>query len=185
MRAFNALPAAVRIAAGATAVVAIASAVLSWDALQWGAQQLGVDPRLAFLFPVAVDGTIATGTAAALALRSAPRRVRAYVWSLLGAAIAASVIGNASHAHGGDPLHRAGAAVPAAALAACLHLLVILVRAQPVPAPAGRRTAVDQVTRTRRRRAGARKPEPPRLVDGRMVSAGHARKLRAAQEGAA
>src|SRR5260370_995568 len=34
---------AVRLGARATAVVALGSAVLSWDALSWGAAQLGVD----------------------------------------------------------------------------------------------------------------------------------------------
>lgn len=121
-------PASVRVAAAATAVVALASAVLSWDALTWGAGQLGIDGRLAWLYPVAVDGCIMVGTAAAWALRHAPRRVRAYVWGLLGIAIGASVVGNAAHAAGGNPLHSIGGAVPAAALAGSLHLLIVLVR---------------------------------------------------------
>src|SRR2546430_2103762 len=129
------LPLAVRIAAVATAVVALGSAVLSWDALRWGAGQLGVDPALTWLFPLVLDGTIVVGTAAALALRSARLRIRAYVWAQLGAAIGASVIGNAAHAAGGSPLHQVGSALPAVALAASLHLLLVLVREQR-PAPA-------------------------------------------------
>jgi Protein of unknown function (DUF2637) len=133
-RLLDRLTLAIGVAAVTTAVVALASAILSWDALQWGAKQLGVDPHLAWLYPVAVDGTIVVGTVAALALRRARRRIRMYVWGLLGSAIGASVIGNGAHAAGGGPqvfnfpLHRVGAAVPAAALAASLHLLVILVR---------------------------------------------------------
>lgn len=123
--------AAVRVGAGATAVVALSSGVLSWDALSWGAGQLGVDKQLTWLYPVAIDGTVAVGTAAALALRGAPKRVRAYVWSLLVGAIGASVIGNGAHAAGGTLVHMVGAAVPAVALAACLHLLVVLVRHAP------------------------------------------------------
>jgi hypothetical protein len=139
------MPPAVRIAAGSTAVVALASAVMSWDALSWGASQLGVDQHLDWLFPVAVDGTIATGTAAALALRGAPRRVRLYVWTVLGTAIAVSVVGNAAHAAGGNPLHQVGSAVPAVALAASLHLLIVLVR-HVKPGQDGHETAKTAAT---------------------------------------
>jgi len=130
----RALPLAVRIAAAATVVVALGSAVLSWDALRWGAGQLGVDAALTWLFPVVLDGTIVVGTAAALALRRARRRVRAYVWGQLVAAIGASVVGNAAHAAGGTPIHQVGSALPAVALAASLHLLLVLVR-ESAPAP--------------------------------------------------
>src|SRR5262245_60779329 len=118
---------AVRIAAAATAVVALGSAVLSWDALRWGAVQLGVDPALAWIYPVVVDGTIVVGTVAALALRRARGRIRAYVWAQLAGAIGASVVGNAAHATAGNPVHQVGSAVPAIALAASLHLLVVIV----------------------------------------------------------
>jgi uncharacterized protein DUF2637 len=128
---------AVRIAAALTAVVALGSGVLSWDALRWGAGQLGVDEHLTWIYPIVLDGMIGVGTVAALALRGARRRIRAYVWGLLGGAIGASVVGNAAHAAGGNPLHVVGSAVPAVALAASLHLLVILVReSQPVKVPA-------------------------------------------------
>jgi len=128
---------AVPIAAALTAVVALGSGVLSWDALRWGAGQLGVDEHLTWIYPIVLDGMIGVGTVAALALRGARRRIRAYVWALLGGAIAASVVGNAAHAAGGNPLHIVGSAVPAVALAASLHLLVILVReSQPVKVPA-------------------------------------------------
>jgi hypothetical protein len=83
---------AVRLGAAATSVVALGSAVLSWDALSWGAAQLGVDARLTWLYPVVIDGTITVGTIAALALRGADRRIRAYVWTLLAGAIGASVV---------------------------------------------------------------------------------------------
>jgi len=122
---------AVRVGAAATGVVALGSAVLSWDALSWGAGQLGVDSHLTWLYPVVIDGTIVVGTVTALALRGAAARIRLYVWTLLAGAIGASVVGNGAHAAGGSPIHMVGAAVPAVALAASLHLLVILVRHAP------------------------------------------------------
>src|SRR5215467_13581915 len=96
---------AVRVGALATAVVALGSAVLSWDALSWGAGELGVDKHLTWLYPVVIDGTIVVGTVTALALRGAPYRIRMYVWTLLVGAIGASVVGNGAHAAGGSPIH--------------------------------------------------------------------------------
>jgi hypothetical protein len=171
---------AVKIAALATAVVALASGALSWDALQWGAGELGIDRRLTWLFPVSIDGAIVVGTVAALALRAARPRVRLYVWTLLGAGIAASVVGNGAHAAGDNPLHRIGAAVPAAALAASLHLLVILVRTTRASAGAAVRVTPVRARSPQRARRRARAPERPVVLDdGRQVSAGHARKLAA------
>src|SRR5215469_2408918 len=131
----NPLRRAVPIAAALTAVVAVGSGTLSWDALRWGAGQLGVDDHLTWIYPIVLDGMIGVGTVAALALRGARRRIRAYVWALLGGAIGASVVGNAAHAAGGSPVHVAGSAVPAVALAASLHLLVILVREASAKVP--------------------------------------------------
>lgn len=137
MRRLLAALTAVRTAGALTAVVAGGSGVLSWDALRWGAGQLGVDEHLTWIFPLVVDGLIGVGTVAALALRGARRRIRAYVWLLLGGAIGTSVVGNAAHAAGGNLIHVVGSAVPAVALAASLHLLVILVReSQPAKVPA-------------------------------------------------
>jgi hypothetical protein len=117
------------------AIVTAGSGVLSWDALRWGAGELGIDPNLTWLYPVVADGMIAAATVGAVATRSGPKRTRAYVWTLLFAGIGISVVGNAAHASGGAELwgpitlHRLGSAVPALALAATLHLLVIIVRA--------------------------------------------------------
>jgi hypothetical protein len=121
----------VRMGALATAIVATGSAVLSWDALSWGAGQLGVDGHLTWLYPVVIDGTIGVGTVCALALRGSRFRIRLYVWAVTSGAIGASVVGNGAHAAGGSAIHVVGAAVPAVALAVALHLLVILVRHAP------------------------------------------------------
>lgn len=159
-RQLGAVPVSVRLGAGPTAVVALASGVMSWDALSWGAGELGVDKHLSWLYPVSIDGMILVGTVAALALRRAKGRVRAYVWALLVGGIVASVVGNAAHAAAGSWLHVVGAAVPAVALAASLHLLVLLVRHVPPPADdAGERssagagaTAAPRLAPTERRR---------------------------------
>lgn len=167
------LPAAVRLSVLATSVVALGAAVLSWNALVWGAGQLGIDPHLTWLFPLTIDGLIVSGTIAVFALRHAPRRVRWYVWTILLTAIACSVIGNGAHAAAGSPIHEVGAAIPALALALSTHLTVVLVR--HVPAPRARTAA-----RTEARGRGARTTRGLRvLFNGREVSPGHARKLRA------
>jgi hypothetical protein len=127
------------------AIVTAGSGVLSWDALRWGAGQLGIDPNLTWLYPVVADGMIAAATVGAVATRAQHARTRVYVWLLLGSGIGISVVGNAAHASGGAELygpitlHRLGSAVPALALAATLHLLVIIVRAtgSPTSAPHG------------------------------------------------
>jgi hypothetical protein len=142
------------------AIVAAGAAVLSWDALTWVAGELGVDARVRWIFGIVVDGTIAMCTVAVLVLRnSKEKRRRAYAWGLLAAAIATSVWGNGAHAPAGGAallfgltLHQLGSAIPAMALAASLHLLVIISResgarpsarsnARPQPAPARGRTA--------------------------------------------
>lgn len=133
----------VLLAGACAATVAAAAVVLSWDALSWSAVQVGVDPRIAGLWPIAVDGTIATSTTAVLALGHAPWRVRAYVWALLGCAVSVSIVGNAAHASMPDWLHRAGSAVPAAALAASLHTLIVLIRHQRSGETARVRAAVS------------------------------------------
>lgn len=132
---------AIRIGAALTSAVVLGAAVMSWDALSWGAGQLGVDARLTWLYPVVIDGVIGVATVAALALRSARYGIRAYVWTMLAGGIGASVVGNGAHAAGGSVIHVVGAAVPAVALAASLHLLIVLVR----HAPAARPLAGDQV----------------------------------------
>ncbi len=152
----------VRLGAAATAVVALGSGVLSWDAQSWGAGQLGVDAHLTWLYPVVIDGTIVVGTVTALALRRSPYRIRVYVWTMLAGAIAVSVAGNAAHAAAGSVIHMVGSAVPAVALAVSLHLLVILVRHTPgeVPTPAEEGTPASEPA------AGRPGPTEPQADDG-------------------
>jgi hypothetical protein len=177
-------PLEVRIMAALTLIVALGAGALSWSALTAFAAGAHIAPAITWIYPVVVDGLMAVGTVAALVLRRAPLRTRAYVWAMIGASIAVSIAGNAAHASGAVLPPSAAAlasAVPAAALAASLHLMVVMTRSIPHTsegAPAiGRRVSPGV-------RAGARRREARvALPDGRVVSAGHARKLRAARLG--
>lgn len=173
-----------RVAVLGTLLAALAGAAISYDALAATARDAGVPAVLSWLFPLGVDGMIAVATIAALEVRT--RRARAEVWFLLGAAIAVSVIGNAAHAGGRGAVlwgpittYALWSAVPAAAYAAALHLMVVITRSthtgKAAPAPRRRGVPVRAGAPARQRRREA----PVRLPDGRLVSAGHARKVRA------
>lgn len=177
-------PLEVRLAVVLTLVVALGAGTLSWSALTAFASGAHIDARITWVYPVVVDGQMAVGTVAAFVLRRAPLRTRAYIWSMIGASIAVSVAGNAAHATGAALPPEAAAlasAVPAAALAASLHLMVVITKSTTHTGEA--RASVRSgraVPVARGRRAGARRREAPvELADGRTVSAGHARKLRA------
>lgn len=123
------------LAAASTAVVFAAAFIISWESLRVLAISAGIRERLAPLYPATIDSLMVTGTVAVTALRTAPVRVRLYAWTLIAAAIAVSVLGNAVHsqAHGGIlELPRSAAAgasaVPALSLAASLHLFVLVLR---------------------------------------------------------
>lgn len=170
-----------RAAVVGTVVAAISGAAISYDALAAIARDAGVPAFLSWLFPLGVDGLIAVATVAALEVRA--RRARVEVWTLLGAAIAVSVAGNAAHAGAGGArvygpvtVHALWSAVPACAYAAALHLLVLIYRAgAPAAGRASREARVPATSAQRRRSARVALP------DGRQVSQGHARKLRARQ----
>ena len=83
-----------------TLVLAVANAIISYDALAAAARDAGLPWVLSWLFPLATDGIIAVATPAQLELRerNAPRRVRAQIGFLLWAAIVFSVVGNATRA---------------------------------------------------------------------------------------
>lgn len=174
-------PLEVRLVAVLTLVVAAGAGTLSWSALTAFAGAAHIAPAITWVYPVVVDGLMAVGTVAALVLRRAPLRTRTYVWTMIGASIAVSVAGNAAHATGAALPPEAAAlasAVPAAALAASLHLMVVMTRStsHTVGAPAaGRRAATVRAPRGGRRR----RETPVLLADGRTVSASHARRLRA------
>lgn len=170
-RWFGALPVPVRIAGVLAALVALGSAVLSWDALVWAGREVHIDPLLAPIYPAVIDGTIGVATVAVFALRKAPRHVRAYVWAMLAGAVSSSVISNGAHSYDGYWLHALAGALPSAGLVVSLHVLIVLARHA--------RTGVERAPKEARGGRARRRREARVLVDGQLVSAGHARKLRA------
>jgi hypothetical protein len=122
-----------------TVVIAVASFVLSFSSLWNLAARSAWPARLAWLWPVIVDGTIVLATMAIVALASYGhhRGNRRFFWAVLCAAAVVSVSGNAVHAlmPGGAPLvpwlSALIACVPPIALLATTHTLAILWRLRP------------------------------------------------------
>ena len=120
--------------------LALGGFVLSFQALRDLAIRSGIDPGLAFIWPLIVDGFIVVATAAAFALKRRGRRVTWYPWVALVLFSAISVAGNASHAMEATgvtvPLWVATAvsSVPAIALLIASHLLVVMIGGKPRPA---------------------------------------------------
>lgn len=132
----------VSIAAGLAALVMGASWALSFEALIVLAGAANISPDRRWLYPLTIDVLTAVALVAVGVLRSAPRRTRVYVWVVIAGAIAVSIVGNAAHAsaHNGalaiDPLWaQAASAVPPMALAASVHLVVLMIFFR-FPAPA-------------------------------------------------
>lgn len=126
-----------------TVVIGAASFALSFASLQDLAARSTWPAKLAWLWPVIVDGTIVLATMAIVALAAyrEQRRNRRFFWAVLGLAALASVSGNAVHAtlpHTAPLapwLSATIACVPPVALLATTHTLAILWRFRPyVPA---------------------------------------------------
>ena len=83
-----------------TAGIGIASFVLSFAVLRDLATRAGIPDRLAWLWPLIVDGTILQATMAVVVLAAHPDQVRSrrYFWAVLSCAAAVSVGANALHA---------------------------------------------------------------------------------------
>jgi hypothetical protein len=122
-----------------TIVIAVASFVLSFSSLCNLAARSAWPSRLAWLWPVIVDGTIVLATMAIVTLAGYrdQRGNRRYFWAVLCAAVVVSVSGNAVHAliPGTAPLapwlSAVIACVPPIALLATTHTLAILWRLRP------------------------------------------------------
>jgi hypothetical protein len=122
-----------------TLVIGAASFVLSFSSLWDLAARSAWPARLAWLWPVIVDGTIILATMAIVALASNrhQRGNRRFFWAVLCAAAVVSVSGNAVHAviPGTAPLvpwlSALIACVPPVALLATTHTLAILWRLRP------------------------------------------------------
>lgn len=121
------------------AVVLVAAAVLSFDALRALAVAVAIPPALAWLLPLAVDAGAAVSCATWLGGRTDRHTARiagGMTWALL----AVTVLGNAGqlgmHAHGIVPPWWVAVlvgAIPPAIVGAVVHLVVLLIRHRPAP----------------------------------------------------
>lgn len=123
-----------------TVGIGVASFVLSFAALRDLAARAGISERLAWLWPLIVDGTILQATMAVVALAGHrdQQRNRRYFWIVLSASAGVSVGANALHAviPGSAPLSpwlaASIAVVAPVSLLAATHGLSLLIR---VPTP--------------------------------------------------
>jgi hypothetical protein len=126
-------------------VIGVAAFVLSFAALQDLAIKAHTSPRLAWLFPVIVDGTIIQATIAVLAFADSDNRK--WFECVLVAGAAVSIGGNIAHALVSG--YGVGAAVLAviapAALLIDTHGLAVLLRTQKPESDESRSPATDSV----------------------------------------
>jgi hypothetical protein len=128
-----------------TVLIAAGAFILSFASLTDLAARSGINPALAWIWPIIVDGLIVAATVAIVALAGHDRRTLAYPWSLLFLGAVVSTAANSVHAiisvdqnHGGVPpvVSAIVAAMPPLVLLAITHLTVILVqKSGPAPAP--------------------------------------------------
>lgn len=120
-------------AVGATVLIAIGAFVLSFAALTDLAERSGIQPNLAWIWPIIIDGMIVAATVAIVALNGFNRRAMIYPWSLLFFGAIVSTAANSTHAiltvdsivNGVPPLVSAlVAAMPPIVLLAITHLTV-------------------------------------------------------------
>lgn len=140
-----------------TVGIGAASFVLSFAALRNLAARAGIPERLAWLWPLIVDGTILQATMAVvvLAAHGDQARSRRYFWIVLSASAAVSVGANGLHAviPGSTPLNpwlaAAIAVVAPVSLLAATHGLSLLIRVPGRPRDVGRREDVEVVAAPR------------------------------------
>ena len=136
-----------------TVGIGAASFVLSFAALRDLAARAGISERLAWLWPLIVDGTILQATMAVVALAGHrdQDRSRRYFWIVLSSSAAVSVGANALHAviRGAVPLSpwlaAAIAVVAPVSLLASTHGLSLLIRVSGSVDPVRRRSAVATI----------------------------------------
>jgi hypothetical protein len=122
---------------GGLAVVLVAAAVLSFDALRGLALAVSIPERFAWLLPIAVDAGAAVSCAVWLGRRTPPDAARfaaAMTWALLALTVAGNAGQLGMHAHGIIPPWWVAVlvgAVPPAIVGGTVHLLVLLARTGP------------------------------------------------------
>ena len=85
-------------AVGATVLIAIGAFVLSFAALTDLAERSGISPKLAWIWPIIIDGMIVAATVAIVALNGFRRKAMIYPWSLLFFGAIVSTAANSTHA---------------------------------------------------------------------------------------
>lgn len=149
-----------------TVLIAAGAFVLSFASLTDLAARSGINPSLAWIWPIIIDGLIVAATVAIVALAGHDRRTLAYPWALLFLGAVVSTAANSVHAiisvdqnHGGVPpvVSAVVAAMPPLVLLAITHLTVILVQ-KAAPAPAPKKKPVK--TAGARRSAATTEPAP-------------------------
>lgn len=85
-------------AVGATVIIAVGAFILSFAALTDLAERSGIDPSLAWIWPIIIDGMIVAATVAIVALNGFNRRAMVYPWSLLFFGAIVSTAANSTHA---------------------------------------------------------------------------------------
>lgn len=133
-----------------TVLIAAGAFVLSFASLTDLAARSGINPTLAWIWPIIVDGLIVAATVAIVALAGHDRRTLAYPWSLLFLGAVVSTAANSVHAiisvdqnHGGVPpvVSAIVAAMPPLVLLAITHLTVILVQKAALAPATKKKTA--------------------------------------------
>ena len=152
-----------RTATGATVVIALAAAALSYHGLHVLAVTAGVPPWLAWLLPVAVDGLVVVGLAGGLYATLAGMSTR-YPAALVVVGVATSVAGNLLAAAPTTAARSVAATVPLVlALAVHQAALVLKHRAGLPPAKPRRTKSLQQTANT-----------PPPLADAPTPAAARA-----------
>jgi hypothetical protein len=157
----------------ATVVIAAGAFVLSFSALTDLSVRAGINPALAWMWPIIVDGMIVAATVAIVALAGRGAREQAYPWVLLFFGAIVSTAANSVHAvlavraeNGNVPVVVSAlvAAMPPVVLLAITHLTVILVQnarpaaasSEPAASDAAREPAAAKpASRGSRRAAGS------------------------------
>lgn len=122
-----------RSAAAGVVLLALGGFTLSFSSLRDLAIASDIQPQLAFVWPLIVDGFIVVATASAFALKRRGRRVTWYPWSAVIVFSAISVTGNSLHALDAPSLRvpiavaAVVSSVPALALLIASHLLVVMI----------------------------------------------------------
>lgn len=185
------------VASVGTLAVMAAGFALSFDGIRRVGIAAYINPVLAWMLPVAIDGAMAVAMVTAIVLR-ALGRTPIYPWLVVVAGAGISIACNALHAfvHAGaielpPRIAMAVSAIPALTLALSVHLLVTLatavVSARPAPSPAAVTIAAGQVVRPEPAPVDEEPETPEITADGvarpvtvpALAPAEHARALRA------